>query len=470
MRYARRHSTFLGIAVFLLLSGCVLGPNYKRPLLDTPAAFRGDQQTPGEKSLADSKWPELFQDPALTDLVTTALTQNYDMRIAAERVLQARAQFGVTRSDLLPTVDIAGGFSANRNSQVGSIRFLPPGVSTDVSYTQLGFGLGWELDLWGRLRRLKESALAQYLATEEAQHAVTTTVIADTTSAYLTLREFDMELEIAVKTRDVAEDSLRLTRLRQQQGVATALDVYQAEQFFRSATAQIAASERAIAQTENALSILVGRSPSGVARGRKLDELAAPAQVPVGLPSTLLAKRPDIRAAEQTLIAANAQIGAARAMYFPQISLTGFMGGQSRALTDLFTGPARQWNFNPVANLPIFNAGRVRSNVRLTEAVQREATIRYEQSIQTAFREVSDALVGFQKTTEQLEQQDLLVEALRESNRLSLLRYQGGLDSYLQVLDAERNLFVGELVQSRLRRDVLLSIVQLYRSLGGGWQ
>jgi NodT family efflux transporter outer membrane factor (OMF) lipoprotein len=460
----------LSVLSSLLLVGCVAGPNYKRPLVNTPSTFRGADQPPVQASLADTKWPDLFQDPALTNLVTLALTQNFDVRIAAERVLQARAQYGITRSDVLPTVDIVGGFSANRNSQIGANRLLPAGVNSDVSYSQLGFGLGWELDVWGRVRRLKESELAQYLATEEAQRAITTTVIADTTAAYLTLREFDLELEIALKTRTLAEDSLRLTRLRQQQGVATGLDVYQSEQLLRSATAQIAASERAIAQAENALSLLTGQPPAAVARGKKLEELAAPAQVPVGLPSSLLERRPDIRAAEQSLISANAQIGVARAAYFPQISLTGFMGGQSRALTDLFTGAARQWTFNPVASLPIFNAGRVRNGVRLTEAIQREAVVRYERSIQTAFREVSDSLVGFHKTGEQHQQQQLLVGALRESNRLSTVRYEGGLDSYLQVLDAQRNLFQSELIEARLRRDVLLSFVQLYRSLGGGWQ
>jgi len=460
----------LSLLSFLFLTGCVAGPNYKRPLVSTPTSFRGSDQTSVAKSLADTKWPDLFQDPALTDLVTTALTRNYDVRIAAERVLQARAQYGVTRSDVFPSVDAAGGFSANRNSQIGANKLLPAGVNNDVSYSQLGFGLGWELDVWGRVRRMKESELAQYLSTEEAQRGVTTTVIADTTAAYLTLREFDLELEIAQKTRAIADDSLRLTRLRQQQGVATGLDVYQAEQLLRSATAQIAASERAITQAENALSLLTGQPPAAVARGKRLEALAAPAEVPVGLPSSLLEQRPDIRAAEQSLIAANAQIGVARAAYFPQISLTGFMGGQSRALTDLFIGAARQWNFNPVASLPVFNAGRLRNGVRLTEAIQREAVVRYERSIQTAFREVSDSLVGFQKTGEQHEQQQLLVGALRESNRLSTARYEGGLDSYLQVLDAQRNLFQSELVEAQLRRDVLLSFVQLYRSLGGGWQ
>ena len=460
----------LSIMSLVVLSGCIAGPNYKRPLVSAPASFRGADQAPSPESIADRKWPELFQDPALTDLVTTALAQNYDIRIAVEHDLQARAAYGITRSDAFPTVAVLGGFSANRNSQIGANKLLPPGVNNDVSYSQLGFALGWELDVWGRVRRLKESELAQYLATEEAQRAVTTTVIADTTAAYLTLREFDLELEIAMKTRSVTEDSLRLTRLRQQQGVATGLDVYQAEQLLRSATAQIAASERLIEQAENAISLLTGQPPASVARGKKLEELIAPAQVPVGLPSSLLERRPDIRAAEQSLIAANAQIGVARAAYFPQISLTGFMGSQSRAFTDLFTGPARQWSFNPIASLPIFNAGRIRNGVRLSEAVQREAVVRYERSIQTAFSEVSDSLVGFHKTGEQQQQQQLLVGALRESNRLSTVRYEGGLDSYLQVLDAQRSLFESELVEARLRRDVLLSFVQLYRSLGGGWQ
>jgi len=462
--------TVLSAIGVLFFTGCVAGPNYKRPLMPTPDSFRGSDQAPVAQSLADTKWPDLFQDPVMTSFITAALSNNYDMRIAAERVLQARAQYGIARSVAFPTVDVGAGFSAARNSQIGANKLLPRGVDNDVSYSQLGFGLGWELDVWGRVRRLKESELAQYLATEEVQHAVTTTVIADTAAAYLDLREYDLELEIALKTRTVAEDSLRLTRLRQQQGVATGLDVYQAEQFFRSATAQIAASERAIAQAENALSLLTGQAPAAVARGRKLEELAAPAQVPVGLPSSLLERRPDIRAAEQALIAANAQIGVARASYFPQISLTSFVGGQSRALTDLFLGPARQWTFNAVASMPIFNAGRIRNGVRLTEAGQREALVRYEQSIQTAFREVSDSLIGFQKNAEQRDQQQLLVGALRESSRLSTVRYEGGLDSYLQVLDAQRNLFEGELVEARLRRDVLLSFVQIYRALGGGWQ
>jgi multidrug efflux system outer membrane protein len=438
-------------------------------VVQVPTEFRGADAPADPQSLADVEWFNLFEDEVLKDLVTTALEQNFDLRIAAERVLQARAQLGITRSDQFPTVNADAQFVANRGSSAGSIIFIPRGTNLDVSYTQVGFSLGWELDLWGRLRRLTESARAQYLATEEARHGVITSLISDVTGTYFALRELDLELEITRKTRGVAENGLRLTKLRHDQGVVTGLDVRQAEQFLYIATAQIASTERAISQTENALSLLLGRSPGDIPRGKGLEDFKAPPQVPSGLPSALLERRPDIREAEGMLIAANALIGAARAQYFPRISLTGFLGGQSRALTDLFSGPARFWSFAPGATAPIFTAGRTRSNVRFTEAQQREALLRYEKSIQNAFREVSDSLIGYRKTVEQREQQELLVEALRETQRLSNLRYRGGLDSYLQVLDADRNLFQGDLDLARLRQHELESIVQLYRALGGGW-
>lgn len=458
------------LTLSLLLASCAVGPNYKRPVVEVPTEFRGPDASPPEtgRSLADEKWFDLFEDPVLKELVSTALEQNFDLRIATERVLQARAQLGITRSDLFPTLNADAQFVANRGSSAGAIPFIAKGTNLDVSYTQAGFTLGWELDVWGRLRRLKESARAEYLATEEARHGVTTTLISDVTGTYFLLRELDLELEIARKTRTVAEDGLRLTQLRRTQGVATGLDVSQAEQFLYTATAEIASIERAIAQTENALSLLLGNNPGDIPRGRALEDFTPP-QVPPGLPSTLLERRPDIREAEAILIAANARIGAARAQYFPQISLTGFLGGQSRSLSDLFTGPARFWNFAPGVVLPIFNAGRVRSNVRFTEAQQREMLLRYEKAIQNAFGEVSDSLIGYRKTVEQREQQQRLVNALRETQRLSTLRYRGGLDSYLQVLDADRNLFVGDLTLARLRQRELDSIVQLYRALGGGW-
>jgi multidrug efflux system outer membrane protein len=450
----------------VLLAGCAVGPNYKRPSVPVPSNFRSSDQPTAAGSLADTKWADLFQDDVLKQLVTTALQDNFDLRIATQRILEARAQLGITRSQLFPTVDASGQFSAVRTSQGGSIRFPIP----DVSFTQVGFSLGWELDVWGRIRRLTEAARAQYLGTEEARRGVVTTLVADVTVAYFELRELDLELAIARQTLEIAASGLRLTTVRRNQGVATGLDVRQSEQFLYTATAQIAAIERGIAQTENAISLLVGKSPGDVARGKALNEFVIPAQVPPGLPSSLLERRPDICAAEQNLIAANAEIGAAKAQYFPQITLNGLLGAQSRALSDLFTGPARSWNFAPAATLPIFNAGRLRANVRLAEAFQQETLIGYQKAIQTSFREVADSLVAYRKTVEQRAQQELLVTALRETERLSTLRYRGGLDSYLQVLDASRNLFQGQLALAQLQRDELISVVQLYRSLGGGWE
>ena len=455
------------LAIFL--SGCAVGPNYQKPDVPAPPKFRFDTSEASEKSLADTKFAEVFQDEVLQQMVQTALTQNFDLNIAAQRVIEARNQLGVQASYLYPTLNASGQFSAVRNSSQGALR-LPPSFGTDASFTQAGFSLSWELDVWGRLRRLNESARAQYLASEDGRRGVVTTLIADVATGYLSLRELDLEMEIARKTRDIARDGLRLTTIRRNQGAATGLDVRQSEQFLYTATAQIASIERQIAQTENFLSLLLGRGPGEIPRGKKLLELASPEQVPAGLPSALLARRPDIRQAEDILIAANAEIGAARAQYFPQVSLTGFLGGQSRALTNLFTGPGRQWSFAPAATLPIFNAGRIRSTVRITEAQRAEALLTYEKAVQNAFREVSDALVGHTKTGEQRAQQELLVNALRESDRLSNLRYRGGLDSYLQVLDAERNLFQGELLLAQLHRQELLTVVQLYRALGGGWQ
>ncbi len=403
-------------------------------------------------------------------MVGTALQQNFDLGIATERIQEARAQLGITRANEFPFINVQGTFAAQRQSSVGSFRFISAGTDLSTSYTQAGAALSWELDLWGRLRRLTESARAQYFGSEEGRRAVVVALIGDVMTNYFMLRERDLELQIANQTRDAAQDSLRLVELRHNRGASTGLDVHQAEQFLYTATAQIASTRRDIEQTENAISLLLGNAPGSIPRGKGLEEFNVPAEPPPGLPSSLLERRPDIREAEQNLVAANAQIGAARALYFPQISLTGFLGGQSRALTNLFTGPARFWTIGPAGVLPLFNAGQVRARVRFTEAQKRELVIAYQRSIYTAFREVSDSLIGYQRTREQLEQQQRLVNALSESTRLSRLRYQGGLDSYLQVLDAERNLFQGQLVLANLRLQELNSFVQLYRALGGGWQ
>lgn len=462
-----------GSAVVLsaMLAGCTLGPKYTRPAVATPDQFRGTpQQAAGGPSLAETKWFDLFQDETLKQLVATALEQNFDLRIAAERIAEARAQYGITRAERFPFLTAQASFTAQRQSSIGGFRFIQRGTDLSASYTQAGAALSWDIDLFGKLRRQTEAARARYLASEEGRRAVTVALIGDVMDAYFLLRERDLELQIARQNRDIAQDSVRLVNLRHERGAATGLDVHQSEQLLYTATAQIASTQRDIEQTEDALRLLLGQLPGDVARGKALEEFKTPLQVPSGLPSSLLERRPDIRQAEQNLIAANAQIGAAKALYFPDISLTGFLGGQSRQLANLFTGPARFWNVTPSAVLPIFTAGQVKVAVRLSEAQQRELLLAYQKTIFTAFKEVSDALAGYQRTGEQTAEQEKLVEALSESTRLSKLRYRGGLDSYLQVLDSQRNLFQGQLRLAELRLQVLTSFVQVYRALGGGWQ
>jgi multidrug efflux system outer membrane protein len=434
-----------------------------------PDQFRNAAPTAGPSSIADTKWFDLFHDDTLKQLVTTALANNFDLRIAAERVLEARAQYGITRAGLFPTLDAQGQFTASRTSSVGSFNFIPKGSNLSTSYTQAALSLSWEIDLWGRVRRLSEAARAQYLASEEARHGVTISLISDVMNNYFALREPDLELEIGQQTRGIATDNLRLINLRHDRGAANGLEVHQAEQFLYTAMAEIASVQRAIGETEDAIGLLLGNAPGDVPRGKKLEEITSAPELPAGLPSSLLDRRPDIRQTEENLVAANAQIGAARALFFPQLSLTGLYGSQSRSLADMFTGPARLANIGPSAILPIFDA-RLRPNLHLTEAQKREMLVTYQKTIYGALREVSDALVAHDRTREQRIAEEKLVAALSESVRLSNLRYQGGLDSYLQVLDSERNLFGVQLTLAQLRLLELQSVVQLYRALGGGWQ
>jgi NodT family efflux transporter outer membrane factor (OMF) lipoprotein len=444
----------LAVALALGLSSCLVGPNYHRPATNVPAQFPDGSSTTGAESIADKKWPELFQDATLQQMVATALEKNFDVRIAAERVIEARAQYGITRANLFPTLDAQASYTASRSSSIGSFPF-PPGTPVAFAYTQAGVQLSWELDLWGRLRRLTEAARAQYLASEEARHGVIISLISDVMTTYFTLRELDLELAIGQQNNGIAHDNLRLIQLRKDRGAANGLEVHQAE--------------RSIATTEDALNLLLANAPGQVPRGETLEQISAAPELAAGLPSSLIERRPDIRQAEDNLVAANAQIGAARALFFPDISLTGFLGSQSQPLTQMFTGPARMASIVPSALLPIFHAG-LRSGVRLTEAQEREMLIAYQKSIYGALREVADALATHSLTREQRGEEEKLVTALSESVRLSTLRYRGGLDSYLQVLDAERNLFAGQLDLAQLRLQELESVVQLYRALGGGWQ
>ena len=444
-------------AVFL--AGCAVGPNYHRPQVPLPDTFRNAPPTPGADSIGDAKWQTLFSDDTVNTLVTKALANNFDLRIAAERAQEARAQLGITRANQFPFVDAQAGFTGSRGSSVGSTTFIPPGTKIQSAYTTVGAALSWELDLWGRLRRLTEAARANYLASEEGRRAVQVSLVSDVIDSYFQLLEQDSELEISRKTEAAARDSLRIVQLRHDRGAASALDVRQAEQLLYTATSRIAAAQRSVAQTENLLSLLQGSAPDAQPRGRKLEDIPVPAQVAPGIPSALLARRPDIRAAEQNLVAANAQIGAARALYFPQISLTAFAGGQSRYLLDIASAPARVYSVAPTALQAIFHGGQLRNQVRFTEAQEREMLVTYQRSIYTALREVADALVGFDRLHEERAQQEQLVATLEDTVRLSELRYRGGLDSFLQVLDAQRNLFTGELALAQLRLQERVGLV-----------
>jgi multidrug efflux system outer membrane protein len=463
-----------GVACVVLLAGCSVGPNYQRPAVQTPQAFRtpDPQPAPEAASLADLKWFEVFKDDKLQDLIRTALVQNYDLRDAVARVEAARANLGLTRSEQLPTFVAAGEIQTNRTSRNGSVvspaTFLPSQNRTfgGVTLNLLSF----EVDIWGRLRRATEAARANLLGAEENRKAVITTLVSDVATAYLSLRELDYELDISRRTLATRQESLVLIQNRQRGGVATLLDLRQGEQLVYSASETIPTLQQQREQTENQISLLVGRNPGGIVRGLSLTEQALPPNVPPGLPSALLERRPDIRSAEQNLIAANAEIGVAKAAYFPRFSLTGFLGGQSNELANLFTGTSRVWNFVPQVTQPIFTGGRLRSNVRLSEAVQRSALALYEKAIQTAFTEVSNALIAHQRVRESREQQQLLVTALQDRMRLAYVRYRGGVDTLLNALDADRDLFQAEMTLSQIELNELLSVVQLYKALGGGWQ
>ena len=453
-----------------VLAGCTVGPNYRRPKVTTPPAFRGTSTTADPTSLADAKWFEVFKDEQLQGLIRTALEQNYDVREAAARVEAARAELGITRADQFPTVNASASVTKQRTSNSGSFP-LPTGFKQERTFgTVSGNLLSYEVDLWGRLRRATEASRANLLSTEEERKVVAMTLVSDLTTAYFNLLELDQELEIAKHTLATREDSLRLIQTRHSRGLATLLEVRQGEQLVQVAAETIPFVEQRIAQTENQISLLTGASPAPVTRQHSLSEQQNPPSVPVGLPSALLDRRPDIRVAEQNLVASNAIIGVAKAAYFPQISLTGLFGFQSNQLSSLFTGPTKTWQFVPQLTQPIFTGGRLKSNVRLAEANQKIALVQYERTIQTAFREVADSLVAYQKVREIRGKQEALVITLQDRSQLSYKRYRGGVDTLLNALDADRDLFDAQLRLEQVRRDELVSVVQLYRALGGGWQ
>jgi multidrug efflux system outer membrane protein len=456
------------LAAVMALTGCTVGPNYRRPSVGAPDSFRGATAeataAPASASFGDQKWWEVFQDEQLQHLVRTAVERNYDVRIAAARILQAEAQLGITRADQLPTLDGTADLASRRSPRTGPI------PQFERTAGGVGLAASWQLDFWGKFRRATEAARAELLATEWARQAVIATLVADVASGYFQLRELDLELEVSRRTLASRQESLQLTKTLQERGINSLLDVRQAEQLVYTASAQIPDLERRVEQQENALSILLGHNPGPVSRGLLLTAQPHAPEIPAGLPSSLLERRPDIQQAEQLLIAANARIGVAKAAYFPQITLTGTAGYQSSALTDLFSGPAGLWNLAGGLTQPIFAGGRIRSGVKLSEAQQQEALLAYQRTIQQAFREVSDALVAYRKNQEFRRQQQLLTQAAQDAARLSDLRFRAGETNYLEVLTNQTNFFDAELRLAQAQVNELLALVQLYRALGGGWQ
>jgi multidrug efflux system outer membrane protein len=454
-------------------TGCTLGPNYHRPAVQAPQTFRAPDPLPAPQaaSFADLKWWEVFKDADLQQLVRTALQQNYDLRDAVVRVEAARASLGITRSNQFPQVGVSGDLQFTRLSRDGSFALPRSFVgSQNRNWGEASLNLlSFEVDIWGRLRRSTEAARANLLSAEENRKAVVTTLVSDVATAYLHLRELDYELEISKRTLATRRDSLGLTINRQSGGVATVLDLRQAEQLVDTAEQTIPVLQQQIEQTENQITLLLGKSPGGIVRGPDFMKQELPPDVPAGLPSALLERRPDILASEQNLIAANANIGVAKAAYFPQISLSGFLGGQSTQLSSLFKGPHSAWSFVPQVSQPIFAAGRLKSSVKLAEAQRESALIQYEKTIQTAFTDVSNALIARQRVRESRLKQEALVATLQDRTRLAYVRYRGGVDTQLNALDSDRDLFQAQLNLAEIRLNELLSVVQLYKALGGGW-
>lgn len=461
----------VSVVLVSLLVGSVSGQKREqRPPI--PEIFRGaDATSPNDAtSIGNLRWFEVFKDEALQRLVRTAIVQNYDLRAAVARIDAARANLGLARSEQFPQIYGSADLTTTHNSKNGPLGGFP-GDSGTRSFGSFFLNLlSFELDVWGRVRQQKKAAREQLRASEEDRKTVLTTVVGDVAAGYFTLIALDTELEIDKRTLTTREESLRIIKLRQQGGLATMLDVRQAEELVYQASQTIPDTERALEQTENLISLLLGNNPGAIQRGRELGQQEQLSAVPSGLPSDLLERRPDIRSADATLAANGALVKVAKKAYFPRITLTGDFGFQSNALSNLFGGASRAWTFIPEVTAPIFTGGRLKSNVNFAKAQRELALVQYQQTIQNAFREVSDALVQYRKVKEVRTQQELLVTALRDRSRLAYLRYEGGVDSLLNALDADRELFTAELDLTETKRDELLSLVQIYKALGGGWQ
>jgi multidrug efflux system outer membrane protein len=451
--------------ILALLTGCMtVGPDYKRPAIDTPVAWRFEEKE--VRDLANTAWWQQFKDPVLDRLVSHALQENKDLLIATARIEEFFGRYFSTRGDQFPSA--AGNADAFRQrlSEKGFSRF--DGSDNPYNQYEAILGASWEIDFWGKFRRATEASRAELIGTEEARRTVVLTLVSAVAAAYLDIRALDKQLEITQRTADSRRGTLELFELRFQNGIISEVDLSQAESEYEDALARLPDIERAIGQTENALSVLLGRNPGPIPRGLPLDALILPA-VPAGVPSGLLERRPDILRAEQTLIAANARIGVAKSLYFPTISLTGAFGTVSTDLSSLFTASSRAWNFGVPVSVPLFTAGRIGGEVKAAEAVQQQALYGYQQTIQNAFREVDDALLDRGKSGQRIDALSRQLKALRNYARLARMRYDEGYTSFLEVLDAERSLFNVELAHTASQNVLFRSLINIYKSMGGGW-
>jgi outer membrane protein, multidrug efflux system len=465
-----RRQKLLLCALTCAVAGCTtVGPDYTRPDPGLPTTYRGADAAPpaaADQTFGALQWWSVFPDPDLQTLIRTALEQNYDLRVAVQRILQAQSQVTVAGSLPYPTVD--GVANGPYTSYSGSD--LPAGTA-DRSFTpQVGLGVAWEIDFWGKFKRNSESAWAELLAAEDARYTVMATLVSDVAQAYLNLRALDLRLEISRRTVSSRTQSVDLVQARLDGGVAGILDLRQAETLYYGATKTIPEVQRQIEETENFINVLLGRNPGPIARGRPLDQQVAAPGLPPGLPLELLTRRPDIRQAEQRLISANAQIGVAKADLYPRVTISGFGGAGNATVNGSSFGPYWILSLLPEVTVPIFNMGRLQANVDFNEAQAQQAALRYQQTLRQALREVSDALVAIRKRQDFRLQQELLVKALSDASEVAKLRYEGGVSSYLEVLDTERQYFDAEIELVQAKRDESLSVIQLYKALGGGWQ
>ena len=448
-------------------TGCTVGPDYKRPELPLPEGWR-EVSANEQQTIANTPWWELFQDPTLVELIHVALAENKDLKIAVERIEEARARYGFTRSEQFPRVDLTAGASKSETSANTGV-VLPPGTDRTQSNYGIGASAFWELDFFGRVRRATESELAQLYATEQSRRAVVLALVADVARSYVELRDFDRRLEIARRTLESRVQYVQLAKDRYEGGVTSELDFHQAEAEMHRTAASVQDFERLVGLKTHELSLLLGRNPGEIPRGSALDQLALPPSTPAGLPSELLDRRPDLREAEELLAASNARIGVAKALLYPSIALTGAFGWESTELGGAFDSQSQAWSISVNLLQPIFNAGQNRRRVEVTESQQRQALFSYERSVLQAFREVEDALVDTRQSSLRRGTEHERVSAERKVLELAELRYRGGVAAYLEVLDAQRSLFDAELDEASSVRDEFVARIDLYKALGGGW-